>query len=308
MPHVLPPHEDRRLDVERHRRVLERRAVPLAHEEADESAGAGGVRRHVGQVCSPSVDTRAANTTSESAAADFTSSTVTSLRNSMSRGVGSSAAGASVTAGTLAGLADRAACDVRQAVRQDRPVADMSVRPARATDAEGAAQAQLAAWQTDRELPRLVLDGLDLDGLTAQWTEAAVRPPSPRHRVLVAVVGGDAGPGRRRGGHRARCRPRPRCARRRRPARARGAPRPPTSGPRLPPPPGCRRHDGRRRLHRRVRLGRGPRRRRADLPRRERLGARTARTGPSTSTGPAPSRSPRSACTRRSSTAGGICA
>ena len=73
-------------------------------------------------------------------------------------------------------------------------MADMSVRPARATDAEGAAQAQLAAWQSDRELPRLVLDGLDLDGLTEQWTEAAVRPPSPRHRVLVAVAGdGDAG-------------------------------------------------------------------------------------------------------------------
>ena len=69
-------------------------------------------------------------------------------------------------------------------------MADMSVRPARATDAEGAARAQLAAWQTDRELPKLILDGLDLDGLTTQWTEAAVRPPSPRHRVLVAVVGG----------------------------------------------------------------------------------------------------------------------
>jgi ribosomal protein S18 acetylase RimI-like enzyme len=65
----------------------------------------------------------------------------------------------------------------------------MSVRPARATDAQGAARAQLAAWRTDRELPGAVLDELDLDGLTAQWTEAAVRPPSPRHRVLVAVEG-----------------------------------------------------------------------------------------------------------------------
>ncbi len=65
----------------------------------------------------------------------------------------------------------------------------MSVRPARATDAEGAAEAQLAAWRADRELPTAVLDGLDLAGLTEQWTEAAVRPPSPRHRVLVAVAG-----------------------------------------------------------------------------------------------------------------------
>jgi ribosomal protein S18 acetylase RimI-like enzyme len=71
----------------------------------------------------------------------------------------------------------------------------MSVRPARATDAEGAAEAQLAAWRTDRELPAAVLDGLDLAGLTEQWTEAAVRPPSPRHRVLVAVAGdGEAAP------------------------------------------------------------------------------------------------------------------
>lgn len=72
-------------------------------------------------------------------------------------------------------------------------MADLSVRPARATDAKGAAQAQLAAWHADHEFPDAVLDGLDVEALTRQWTEAAVRPPSPRHRVLVAVAGdGDA--------------------------------------------------------------------------------------------------------------------
>ena len=68
-------------------------------------------------------------------------------------------------------------------------MADMSVRPARATDAEGAARAQLAAWRADRELPVAVLDDLDVHALAAQWSEAAVRPPTPRHRVLVAVEG-----------------------------------------------------------------------------------------------------------------------
>ncbi len=74
-------------------------------------------------------------------------------------------------------------------MRHDRAVTAGFVRPARATDAEAAAEAQLAAWRADRELPPAVLDGLDADELAAQWAEAAVRPPSPRHRVLVAVDG-----------------------------------------------------------------------------------------------------------------------
>ncbi len=69
----------------------------------------------------------------------------------------------------------------------------MSVRPARATDAEGAAAAQLAAWRADRELPGRVLDELDDEALAEQWSAAAVRPPSARHRVLVAVEGSAEG-------------------------------------------------------------------------------------------------------------------
>ncbi len=63
------------------------------------------------------------------------------------------------------------------------------VRPARATDAEAAAQTQLCAWRADREFPTVVLDGLDPAELAEQWAAATVHPPSSRHRVLVAVDG-----------------------------------------------------------------------------------------------------------------------
>ena len=41
VPHELAEHEDRRLHVERHRVVLERRAVTVAHQVVDEAAVAG---------------------------------------------------------------------------------------------------------------------------------------------------------------------------------------------------------------------------------------------------------------------------
>jgi GNAT superfamily N-acetyltransferase len=66
-------------------------------------------------------------------------------------------------------------------------MADVSVRPARATDAEAAARAQLASWAEDGVIPAGVLAAASVSELAAAWAEAIVRPPSSRHRVLVAV-------------------------------------------------------------------------------------------------------------------------
>jgi GNAT superfamily N-acetyltransferase len=63
------------------------------------------------------------------------------------------------------------------------------VRPARPEDAGEIARIQLATWRVAyrRMLPRHVLDNLDEAWLAARWTDAVAAPPSPRHRVLVAV-------------------------------------------------------------------------------------------------------------------------
>jgi GNAT superfamily N-acetyltransferase len=63
------------------------------------------------------------------------------------------------------------------------------VRPALPDDAPGIARIQLSTWRTAyrRLLPRHVLDELDEEWMGRQWTEAITEPPSPRHRVLVAV-------------------------------------------------------------------------------------------------------------------------
>jgi GNAT superfamily N-acetyltransferase len=63
------------------------------------------------------------------------------------------------------------------------------VRPARPDDAGEIARIQLATWRIAyrRMLPRHVLDNLDEAWLAARWTAAVEAPPSPRHRVLVAV-------------------------------------------------------------------------------------------------------------------------
>jgi GNAT superfamily N-acetyltransferase len=69
-------------------------------------------------------------------------------------------------------------------------MADSSVRPARQTDAEALADLQIAAWRTGYAgiLPAAALDALPgrRDGFVAGWGEATVRPPTYRHRVLVA--------------------------------------------------------------------------------------------------------------------------
>jgi GNAT superfamily N-acetyltransferase len=63
------------------------------------------------------------------------------------------------------------------------------VRPARPGDAEEIARIQLSTWRTAyrRLFPPHVLANLDEAYLTRGWHEAITEPPSPRHRVLIAV-------------------------------------------------------------------------------------------------------------------------
>ena len=68
------------------------------------------------------------------------------------------------------------------------------VRPARAGEAAGIAGIQLSTWRTAyrRLIPRNVLDELDEAWLTQRWGTAIEAPPSPRHRVLVAIEQGES--------------------------------------------------------------------------------------------------------------------
>jgi len=63
------------------------------------------------------------------------------------------------------------------------------VRPARPSDAAEIARIQLSTWRTAyrRMFPPHVLANLDEAYLERGWTEAITAPPTPRHRVLVAV-------------------------------------------------------------------------------------------------------------------------
>jgi GNAT superfamily N-acetyltransferase len=63
------------------------------------------------------------------------------------------------------------------------------VRPARPDEAGEIARIQLSTWRTAyrRLLPRHVLDGLDATFLAGRWRDAIEKPPTPAHRVLVAV-------------------------------------------------------------------------------------------------------------------------
>ena len=69
--------------------------------------------------------------------------------------------------------------------------AEVSVRPARAEDAEAIAGVQLVTWRTAYRslLPAAVLDQWDQPAAVAAWREAVVSPPTPGHRVLVALDG-----------------------------------------------------------------------------------------------------------------------
>jgi GNAT superfamily N-acetyltransferase len=68
------------------------------------------------------------------------------------------------------------------------------VRPARPDDADEIARIQLATWRTAyrRLFPPHVLANLDDAYLARGWREAITEPPSPRHRVLIAVEQSDA--------------------------------------------------------------------------------------------------------------------
>jgi GNAT superfamily N-acetyltransferase len=63
------------------------------------------------------------------------------------------------------------------------------VRPARTGDASTIARIQLVTWRSAyrRMLPASVLDQFDEEWMAQRWRDAVASPPSPRHRVLVAV-------------------------------------------------------------------------------------------------------------------------
>ncbi|HEX5741804.1 MAG TPA: GNAT family N-acetyltransferase [Pilimelia sp.] len=67
------------------------------------------------------------------------------------------------------------------------------VRPARPAEADAIARIQLGTWREAyrRLLPRHVLDAVEEPDLAAAWRTAITAPPTPRHRVLVAVEQGE---------------------------------------------------------------------------------------------------------------------
>lgn len=71
-------------------------------------------------------------------------------------------------------------------------MADVSVRPARPADAELIARVQLLTWKSAYSslLPPEALD-LPLVQVAAVWLNSIENAPSPRHRVLVALDGGE---------------------------------------------------------------------------------------------------------------------
>ncbi len=67
--------------------------------------------------------------------------------------------------------------------------ADVSVRPAVATDADEIARVQERAWRTAPTVPAVVLDGWDAAAAAESWAAAVTTPPTPAHGVLVALDG-----------------------------------------------------------------------------------------------------------------------
>ncbi|MGH8868854.1 MAG: GNAT family N-acetyltransferase [Actinomycetes bacterium] len=72
-------------------------------------------------------------------------------------------------------------------------MADASVRPARAEDAQAVATVQLRVWRSAyaEVVPSDVLGALSPDELADRWAQAAASPPSARHLLLVACEGAD---------------------------------------------------------------------------------------------------------------------
>jgi ribosomal protein S18 acetylase RimI-like enzyme len=71
--------------------------------------------------------------------------------------------------------------------------ADVSVRPARPGDSLAIAEAQVHTWHTcyAPHLPAGAFDSLDVTLVEAGWRAAISSPPSPAHRLLVALSGGE---------------------------------------------------------------------------------------------------------------------
>ena len=70
-------------------------------------------------------------------------------------------------------------------------MADASVRAATPDEAAAIADVQAAAWRAayGELLPAEVIDELATPAATDQWRRAVTEPPTPRHRVLVALTG-----------------------------------------------------------------------------------------------------------------------
>lgn len=70
-------------------------------------------------------------------------------------------------------------------------MADVSVRPAVAADADEIGRIQNDTWQLAyaKLLPEPVLQALTPERFAASWQQAITTPPSPLHRVLVASDG-----------------------------------------------------------------------------------------------------------------------
>lgn len=68
-------------------------------------------------------------------------------------------------------------------------MADRSVRVAWADDAPAIAALQARAWQQSYAdlLPPAVLTGIEAEAFEQAWRQAIAKPPSARHRVLVAL-------------------------------------------------------------------------------------------------------------------------
>ena len=72
------------------------------------------------------------------------------------------------------------------------PAADVSVRPARVEDTLAVAEVQVETWREcyAPHLPPGALDDLEVPLVEAGWRAAVTSPPSPNHRLLVALSGG----------------------------------------------------------------------------------------------------------------------
>ncbi len=73
------------------------------------------------------------------------------------------------------------------------PTADVSVRPAWDGDSLAVAQIQVDTWRTcyAPHLPAGAFDALDVTLVEAGWRAAISTPPSPAHRLLVALSRND---------------------------------------------------------------------------------------------------------------------